>query len=223
MDSKAAQHAFHNLVLTGKGGLVLLLLVLSLVNAHTEYIEKEPRKFFGGVLNFALTGALAGGFVAWNRGGDTEMIFNTVFISTLFFFFFGVCREFSGYYKLTSGETAGSQKMAQEAKVLKYLAIVLVAIMAPLAIWFTYKATKAGANGVSNTAPRGLKWPFPVELLIFTTICGLGEYGVSYQHGEKGGMAVATSFGLYLAAHLFLQYGGFYKHVFAPVSWNKFN
>lgn len=218
MDSKAAQHAFHNLVLTGKGGLVLLLLILSLVNAQTDYIQKEPRKFLGGVLNFALTGALAGGFVAWNRGGDADMIFNTVFISTLFFFFFGVCREFSGYYKLAAGETAGSQKMAQEAKVLKYLAIALAVIMIPLAIGLTYKAAKNG-----NTSPAGLNWPFPVELLIFTTICGLGEYGVAYQHGEKGGLVIAESFGLYVVAHLFLQYGGFYKHVFAPVSWNKFN
>lgn len=218
MDSKAAQHAFHNLVLTGKGGLVLLLLVLSLVNAHTEYIQKEPRKFLGGVLNFALTGALAGGFVAWNRGGDADMIFNTVFISTLFFFFFGVCREFSGYYQLASGETGHSQKMGQEAKVLKYLAIGLAAIMIPLAISLTYKASKNG-----NTSPKGLNWPFPVELLIFTLICGMGEYGVAYQHGEKGGLVIAESFGLYVVAHLFLQYGGFYKHVFSPVSWNKFN
>ena len=218
MDSKAAQHAFHNLVLTGKGGLVLLLLILSLVNAHTEYVEKEPRKFLAGVLIFALTGALSVGFVAWNRGGDAGMIFNTIFISTLFFFFFGVCREFAGYYKLAAGETDHSQKMAKEAKVLKYLGIALVAIIGPLAIWYTYNAAKTG-----NTSPSGLKMPFPVELLIFTAICGIGEYGVAYQHGEKGPLVIAESFGLYVAAHLFLQYGGFYKHVFAPINWNKFN
>jgi len=214
MDSKAAQHAFHNLVLTGKGGLVILLLILSFINAETTLIQSEPRKFLAGVLTFAVTGALAGGLVAWNRGGDADMIFNAMFISTLFFFFFGICREFSGYYKLVKGETHESQMKTKQAEVLKYLAIALAAIMLPLAMYYVSQA---------RVSPGTTKMPFILELIIFTAICGAGEYGVAVQHGEKGGLVIAESFGLYLAAHLFLQYGGFYKHVFSPVNWNKFN
>lgn len=223
MDSKAAQHAFHNLVLAGKGGLVILLLILSFINAETTLVQTEPRKFLAGVLTFALTGALAGGFVAWNRGGDADMIFNAIFIATLFFFFFGVCREFSGYYKLVAGETHDSQMRAQQAKVLKYLTYGIAAIALPLALYWTFKA---------NVKPTGLKFgpdmigdngKFFLELLIFTAVCGIGEYGVAVQHGEKGPLVIAESFGLYLIAHLFLQYGGFYSHVFSPVNWNKFN
>ena len=114
MDTKEAVHAFHNLVLAGKGGLVLLLLILSFINAQTELIQKEPRKFLAGTLIFALAGAVAGGFVAWNRQSQGEIIFNSIFIATLFFFFFGVCRELSGYYKLAAGETHDSQKMSAE-------------------------------------------------------------------------------------------------------------
>lgn len=214
MDSKAAQHAFHNLVLTGKGGLVVLLLILSFINAETTLIQTEPRKFLAGVLTFALTGALAGGLVAWNRGGDADMIFNAIFISTLFFFFFGVCREFSGYYKLVKGETHESQMKTKQAEVLKYLAIALFAIMFPMALYYVSQA---------RVSPGDVKIPFIAELILFVAICGAGEYGVAVQHGEKGPLIVAESFGLYLVAHLFLQYGGFYSHVFSPVSWNKFN
>ena len=221
MDSKAAQHAFHNLVLAGKGGLVILLLILSFINADTTLVQTEPRKFLASVLTFALTGALAGGFVAWNRGGDADMIFNAIFIATLFFFFFGVCREFSGYYKLVKGETHDSQMRAQQAKILKYMTIGIGAIALPLALYWTFKA---------KVQPTGLKLGFGsdnvkflLELIIFTAVCGIGEYGVAVQHGEKGPLVVAESFGLYLIAHLFLQYGGFYNQVFSPVNWSKFN
>lgn len=221
MDSKAAQHAFHNLVLTGKGGLVALLLILSFINAETTLVQTEPRKFLAGVLTFALTGALAGGLVAWNRGGDADMIFNAIFISTLFFFFFGVCREFSGYYKLVAGDTHDSQMRAQQVKVLKGLAIALFVVMLPMALYYVSQA---------KVQPSGLKFGFGgdnakflIELIVFTLLCGIGEYGVAVQHGEKGPLVIAESFGLYMAAHLFLQYGGFYDHVFVPVNWNKFN
>ena len=223
MDSKAAQHAFHDLVLAGKGGLVVLLLILSFVNAETKLIQSEPRKFLAGVLTFALTGALAGGFVAWNRGGDADMIFSAVFISTLFFFFFGVCREFSGYYKLVAGETHDSQSRDQQAKVLKGIAIALFVVMFPLAIYWVVKAGVKPTGLQFGPDAIGDNGKFLLELIIFTLVCGVGEYGVAAQHGEKGALVIAESFGLYLAAHLMFQYGGFYSHVFSPVNWNKFN
>lgn len=223
MDSRAAQHAFHNLVLTGKGGLVILLLILSFINADTTLVQTEPRKFLAGVLTFALTGALAGGFVAWNRGCDADTIFNAIFISTLFFFFFGVCREFSGYYKLVAGETHDSQSRAQQAKVLKGIAIALAVIMIPMALYWASQAAVKPTDLKFGPDMLGDNGKFLLELIIFTMVCGVGEYGVAAQHGEKGPLVVAESFGLYLVAHLFLQYGGFYDHVFAPVNWTKFN
>jgi hypothetical protein len=214
MDAKEAVHAFHNLVLTGKGGLVTLLLILSFINAQTELIQKEPRKFLGSTLLFALAGAVAGGFVAWNRNSQSEVIFNSIFITTLFFFFFGVCRELSGYYKLASGDTKSSQKMGAERLPLVVIggfALVLGLIYGSYLVYY------------ARVSPTGLRLPFPVELLVFTLICGAAEYGVGYQHGDSGFMTGVSSFGMYVIAHLFLQYGGFYDHVFAPINWNKFN
>lgn len=219
--SKAAQHDFHNLVIAGKGGLVALLLILSFVNADTSLIQAEPRKFLAGVLTFALTGAVAGGFVAWNRGGDADMIFSAVFISTLFFFFFGVCREFSGYYKLAAGETHDSQMRAKQAKVLKGIAIALAVVMIPTAVYLVFKARVQPTDLRFGFGGDNVK--FVLELIIFTLLCGVGEYGVAVQHGETGPLVIAESFGLYVVAHLLLQYGGFYGHVFSPVNWSKFN
>lgn len=214
MDTKEAVHAFHNLVIAGKGGLVILLLILSFINAQTELIQKEPRKFLAGTLLFALAGAVAGGFVAWNRRSQSEVIFNSIFIATLFFFFFGVCRELSGYYKLAAGETKDSQKMDAERTPLKVIAGLGLLVGLFYGGYLLY---------YSRVKPTGLNWPFPIELLVFTLICGAAEYGVGYQHGDSGFMTAVTSFGMYVIAHLYLQYGGFYDHVFAPINWNKFN
>jgi hypothetical protein len=220
-----AVHDFHKFVLAGKGSLVTLLLILSFVNAHVELVSKEPRKFLAGVLIFALTGAVAGGFVAWNRGSDPETIFNAIFIATLFFFLFGICREFAGYYQLASGETHDSQKMDTERKVLKILGGLAIVIGGIYGGYLAFYKAKVKPEGLKIGSRFGLpdNVKFFVELVVFTLICGVGEYGVGAQHGEKGWFAGLTSFGLYVIAHLYLQYGGFYQSAFAPINWNKFN
>lgn len=218
MDSKAAQHAFHNLVLTGKGGLVIALMVLSLINGNKDYVSEHPRQFVGSAVLFALLGALAGGLVAWDRRGDVG---SAIFVATLFFFFFQVCREFSGYYKLMSGENL-TQNQAKERMPLLIFAGVVVLVFLPCALYLVYK------SGVKPVDIRGLfgtsgNTAFAIETIIFVVLCAASEIGIGYLHGDKGIGSVLSSVAMYLVAHLCLQYGGFYNHVFAPINWNKLN
>lgn len=214
-----AEHDFENLVLGGKGIFVLLLLILSFVNGHKEFVEKNPRGFIGGAFMFAVAGAAAGAGLAWHRGGD---IASTMFITTLFFFFFAVCREFSGYYALSSGEnmTHGEEK---QRKILIGIGAAFAAIVFPYALYLAYTA---GVSPITS----GLTWGgFGIETFLFVSVCALAEYGVEYYHekDEKhsaGSVALSLTLAIlmYLVGHLMFQYGGFYDHAFAPVKWNNF-
>ena len=216
--SKAAQHTFHNLVLAGKGGLVFLLLVLSLVNGNKDFVTQNPRSFIGSAVLCAFIGALAGGLLAWDRKGDVG---NAVFIGTLFFFFFQVCREFSGYYKLMSGEDM-TQNQSKERKPLIITGVVIGVAFLIAAVYLAYKA------GVKPTDIRGIfgtsgTSAFVIETIVFLILCVGAEVGVGVLHGDKSPGSIVSSLVMYLIAHLCLQYGGFYDHVFAPMNWNKLN
>lgn len=208
---------FHNLVLGGKGFFVLLLLILSFVNGHKEFVEKNPRAFMGGAFFFALAGALAGGGLAWHRGGDVA---STIFITTLFFFFFAVCREFSGYYALSS-QSNMTQNEAKQRKVLLGLALGLGI---PTFIYASYLAYNANVSPVP-----GMTWTaFGIETFLFVTVCALAEYAVEFYHekDEKhsvGSMAgsITLAIFMYLVGHIMFQFGGFYDHAFAPVDWGN--
>lgn len=206
------ENVFHNFVYSGKIFLVIALLVLSIVNGHKEYVEKEPRKFFSGALIFSLAMAMGSAFIAANRGGEWT---GPAFITFLFFFFFAVCREFSGFYALMSGHKT-TQNEDKERKILIPLSItvgILGFIMA------TYLVTK---TQVFPPPPEEMKFMrFPLELLVFVILGSLGEIGVSLQHGDNSPGSIVSSILIYVAAHMYLQFGGFYDHVFAPVNWGN--
>ena len=216
---KAAQHAFHKLVLTGKGGLVIALLILSLINGNKDYVSEHPRQFIGSTILFALLGAMAGGLVSWDRQGD---VMSSIFVATMFFFFFQVCREFSGYYKLMSGEKLTQNQSKERIPVIAIGSIIAI-VGAILAVYLAYKAA---------VSPAGLRFPvfglsggsaFIAETIVFVTMCAAAEIGIGILHSDKSPASIVSSVVLYLVVHICLQYGGFYNDVFAPINWNKLN
>ena len=201
---------FHGGVYGGKIILTLLLLILSLINGHKEFVEKNPRGFIAGCVIFALLTGLASGFVAANRNGDWM---SAMFITVIFFFFFAVCREFSGYYAIMSGETDTSQMMDKEAKILKIIGAVGVLAALVVGGFLAYKA------GVAP--PPSLRFVnFWIELLIFVTLATVGEVALSAQHGDKSYSGAGLTAVMFLISHIYLQYGGFYDDVFSPLNWN---
>ena len=206
------ENIFHNFVFSGKIFLVIALLVLSIVNGHKEYVEKEPRKFFTGALIFSLLMAMGSALIAANRKGEWK---SAAFLTFLFFFFFAVCREFSGYYALMSGE-ATTQNEDKERKILIPLGIGIVVLGLIIATYLVTK-TKVSPPDASEMRSMGFKW----ELLLFVVLGAMAEIGVSFQHGDKSPVSIVSSVVLYVVAHMYLQYGGFYDHVFAPVNWGN--
>jgi hypothetical protein len=217
LGEKEAAKMFENLVLTGKVGLVGLFLLLSFINGHTAYIQKDPRGFMAGSIAIAVTSALGGLLVAWNRNRP-DLLFNTAFIGALFFFLFAVTREFSGYFAFMSGENL----QGTEEKQRNIMAPIILTIGLAILMYMVYLAVAAHV-----APPTGMRLPggFPVELILFIILGSIGEVMVAKQHGESVGPAIGSSVLMFGTAHLLFQFGGFYEELFggAPVNWNMFN
>jgi len=199
---------FHSVVYTGKIGLIVTLLILSIVNGHKDFVEKEPRKFLSGCLIFALLMGLSSALIAFNRRADWM---SPLFITFLFFFFYAVVREFSGYYALMSKGAA-----PQEAKEKKYLLATIIPLGFILLCFAGYYVNKARVS-----PPPDTRIGFLPELVLFIILGTLAETGVSVQHGDKSAISNLSNVLIYVLAHLFLQYGGFYEEAFAPVNWKN--
>ena len=191
----------------------MLLLILSTINGHKQYVEKEPRKFLSGCLVFSLLMAIASGYIAANRKGDW---FNAAFISFLFFFFFAICREFSGYYALMSGEET-TQAEDKERKILIPLGITI------LLVGLITASILVNKTRVSPPAPSELRFwgGFPIEVIVFIVIGAFAESALGAQHGDKSYWSPMINVVFYFVVHMYLQFGGFYDHAFAPVDWGN--
>lgn len=217
LEKNDAEKMFETLVLTGKVGLVGLFLLLSFINGHKAYVEKDARGFMAGSIVIAVTSALGGLLIAWNRQRP-DLYFNTVFIGALFFFLFAVTREFSGYFAFMSGE----HLQGSEEQQRNIMAPILGLMMTVAIMYMIYLAFIARVG-----PPTGMLLPggFITELILFMTICGFGEVVVAKQHGEAVLPAIMSSAVLFGGAHTLLQFGGFYKELFGnpPINWNMFN
>jgi hypothetical protein len=80
-----ASHYFENFALLGKGGLIVALIVLALLNGHVSYVAKNPQKFMQDALATGGFGALAAIFLTLTRGRPDLLINHFVFALMLFF------------------------------------------------------------------------------------------------------------------------------------------
>ena len=206
---------FHNLVYSGKIFLVIALVTLSFINGHNDFVEKNPRSFMVGCLGFAMIMSLSSAFLAANRHGAWG---SAAFITFLFFFFYAVTREFSGYYALMSGGKEATQNEGKERKLLIPIGIVIV-LIGLIGGGFLVNKIR-----MPPPAPADMKFVrFPVELILFVVIGTAAETLVSRQHGDKSVLGIGLSVLIYIIAHFYLQYGGFYDHSFAPINFEALN
>jgi hypothetical protein len=186
---------------------ILVFLTLVYVNKNTnKWVTENPRYFMSNNIAIALAGALASGFIAWNR---KVKIFKEMFLGFLFFFFFQVVREFSGWYQFTGQQTLNTPDINNQRKPLISFAMITALITG---LFFIYTALK-----VRQKPPSGTRYPFLTEIIVFSIILIIGEAIVSATHFNSPKEITKTSieyFIFYIIIALLLQYGGYYEKVF---------
>jgi hypothetical protein len=207
---------FEQIIIGGKVSLVITLLIMSFINGHKDYIQNNPRKFIADSFLTGLTSGIAAAFLCMSRGRP-DLIFNSFLLTFLFFFFYGVCREMSGYFafmgngKLTQGED-------DQKKLLKLPITIMIGVILLLtgSIVLINRVTPDLSMGILSK----YSYPFLLELFVFSAIASSGEFVVGINHGENPAKALTSGFIIFAVSHLILQYGGFYNQVFSPKTFS---
>lgn len=190
-------------VIGGKFTLMILLLVLSFINGHKEYVQRNPRKFIGDATATGLASGLGAIFLCYTRGRP-DLYANSFIFSFLFFFFYSVCREFSGYFEFTGDGKGLTQGEEKQKKILKTPAKIIAGVILAIAI----------SIALSRRVQPNSSMPFLFELILFTLIASSGEVFVGVNHGKKPLEAFLSGAILFSISHVVLQYAGFYKFLF---------
>jgi len=92
-----AAQVFEKAAILGKGGLIVALITLAVMNGNVSYVSQNPNKFMQDALATAGFGALAAVFLTLTRG-RRDLFFNHLIFAFMLFFLYHVCREFAGYF-----------------------------------------------------------------------------------------------------------------------------
>lgn len=210
-----SRKAFETGVFGSKIVLIILLMVLSFVNADVSFIKEKPRMFLFESVVVGLSAGVPFTYIALNRGkdfGDAASLGVTAF---LIFFLFHVVMEFSGQNQAmidkTQLTTAEQKQQAVVEKVTKLKAtkwIIGAVIVTMILLALTVHDVDIGVGTMMKEA-------------LVMAICGaLPTIMIARDRDEKDGKKIAidffTYFGMFFAGHIALQMGGFYTHLFLP-------
>lgn len=209
-----AEKIFEKFVLFGKGGLILFLVALAIVNGHTEYVEKNPRKFIIDAIATGGFGALAAVWLTATRG-RLDLWLNHLIFALMLFFLYHVCREFAGYFTIFGNEKMTPAEL-KEQKILKWpvLSIGIAAAVFAVVLAGMARVVPDFSEGIFKGF-SGWKLPFAIETFVFALIISMGEVVVSKNHGDPLGPAFTSSMLLFVLASCILQAGGFYEHLYS--------
>ena len=203
---------FEGMVLLGKGGLIAALIALATINGNVSYVAENPTKFMQDALATGGFGAIAAVFLTLTRG-RRDLFFNHLIFAFMLFFLYHVCREFAGYFTIFGKEKKTEKIEKQEAKFTKPVliaggALALIAIVLAL----VSRASPDYTQGIFKSLSASMA--LSLETIIFVAIVTVGEIIVAKNHGDPLGPAIGTSAVIFTLAHLVLQAGGFYDHLY---------
>ena len=210
-----SRQVFEMGIFGSKIALIILLMVLSFVNADVSFIKDKPRMFLFESIVVGLSAGVPFTYIALNRGkelGDAVSLGVTAF---LVFFLFHVVMEFSGQNQamIDKSELTTAQQKQQavvekvtKLKATKWIIGAIVVFMIILAL-----AVRDVDIGVGTMIK---------EALLMATCGALPTIMIARNRDEKDGKKIAidffTYFGAFFAGHIALQMGGFYTHLFLP-------
>jgi len=207
-----ATGGFEKLAILGKGGLIAALIALATMNGNVSYVSQNPTKFMQDALATAGSGALAAVWLTATRG-RTDLFLNHLIFAFMLFFLYHVCRELAGYFTIFGTEKKTDKIQKEEAKFSKPIliaggALALIAIVLAL----ISRASPDYGSGILKSF--GSATALGIETVIFVAIVTAGEVVVAKNHGDPIGPAIGTSAVIFTLAHLVLQAGGFYDHLY---------
>ena len=210
-----SRQAFETGVFGSKIALIILLLVLSFVNADVSFVKEKPRMFLFESVVVGLSAGVPFTYIALNRGkelGDAISLGVTAF---LIFFLFHVVMEFSGQNQAMIDKTqltkAEQKQQAVVEKVTKLKAtkwIIGAIVMFMVILALAVHDVSIGVGTMMS------------EAFVMATCGALPTIMIARDRDEKDGKKIAldffTYFGAFFAGHIALQMGGFYTHLFLP-------
>ena len=207
-----ATNGFEKLAIVGKGGLIAALIALATMNGNVSYVAENPTKFMQDALATGGFGALAAVFLTLTRG-RRDLFFNHLIFAFMLFFLYHVCREFAGYFTVFGTEQTTDKIQKEKSKLTKPIligggALAFIAIVLALVARASPDYTQGIFKSLSASMALGL------ETIIFVAIVMAGEIIVARNHGDPVGPAIGTSAVIFTLAHLVLQAGGFYDHLY---------
>ena len=203
---------FEKLTIGSKGGLILALMVLALMNGHASYVKDHPKQFMQDTVATAGFGAIAAGWLTFTRGRPDLFVNHFVF-ALMLFFLYHVCREFAGYFTVFGTDKMTDQEKKQQSVLGKPLLIVGgIGLLIALGLAITAHISPDFSFGILKGL--GSSTALIVETIIFVLIITMGELVVAKNKQEPLAAAAGMSVALFTFAHLLLQGGGFYEHLY---------
>lgn len=215
---KSAAKAFEGIAILGKGGLIAALVALAAANGNVSYVAQNPTKFMQDALATGGFGALAAVFLTLTRG-RADLFFNHLIFAFMLFFLYHVCREFAGYFTVFGSEDKTTKIVNEENKLTKPI-MIFGAVLALVAIGLALTARSSPDYSHGIFKSFGESFALGLETIIFVSIIVAGEVIVAKNHGDPLGPAIGTSALVFTVAHLVLQSGGFYGHLYPVVQGN---
>jgi hypothetical protein len=211
VQTKAASF-FEKLTIGSKGGLILALMVLALMNGHASYVKDHPKQFMQDTVATAGFGAIAAGWLTFTRGRPDLFVNHFVF-ALMLFFLYHVCREFAGYFTVFGTDKMTEQEKKQQSVLGKPLLIVGgIGLLIALGLAITAHISPDFSFGILKDL--GSSPALIVETIVFVLIITMGELVVAKNKQEPLAAAAGMSVALFTFAHLLLQGGGFYEHLY---------
>lgn len=210
--SAKAAATFEKMAIGGKAVLILGFLTLALINGNTDYVQKNPRKFMVDSISTGFFGGLAGVFLAYSRGRGDLALSHFLF-GLLLFFLYNVARQFAGYFTVFGNETPSKQD-EKEMKVLKWPMIVIISLGFIYACYLARKARIPADYSMGFLKGFRPRTALILETIIFALIISSGEIIVAKNHGDPVVISGLTSIFMFSLAHIILQNGGFYEHLY---------
>jgi len=207
-----ATNGFEKIAILGKGGLIAALIALAAMNGNVSYVAQNPTKFMQDALATGGFGALAAVFLTLTRG-RRDLFFNHLIFAFMLFFLYHVCREFAGYFTIFGSEKPTDKIQKEESKFSKPI-LIAGGVLALLAIMLALVARASPDYTQGIFKSLGPSMALGLETVIFVAIVTAGEIIVAKNHGDPIGPAIGTSAVIFTLAHLVLQAGGFYDHLY---------